>query len=683
VTSATTGSESGIGAEGSRRFGLAVCTVLVMLGLLPAASALAAEACPNEQLRRESRLNPATGEPYSAELPGCRAYELVSPPDTAGMPALLGDATAIIGSAFAGTGPQFLAGRDGSIFFESQATPAGTGAVADGGYVDVFRSRRTASGWVTRDMLPSAQPGYKGLLAASADGSSVLVETPLTLSLEDLDNPLAGTTVGRDMYVVHDNGAPPGFVTHGEIPNRVLGQTFVGTNPVANPELSAVGFQTEDSLAAPSQASEPTPGCYVWADAGPRLARLTNPEGPEPSRANNCRYLAIAADGRPIIEDTVEDSLSTHPEGLIFAADPGVNVFPNLGGTRQLSGNTPRAAKFDAMSPDAETVYLTTTDRLLENVDAGADIYGIDLQNAGLKNTGPPEPPAVSCISCDANGAANSGDATYVGVSADSSHVFFSVAGTVYEHDAAGTSELAPATYKLEQLSFSQNGQYSIATSSAPPLAPTGTVAIYELSPNMPPKLITSGNSSTHSYQRLSVSNDGQRVLYEDFPEGRPAVIDEWLAGQAGQVSPLGATQSYNVLAAEGPDLEDVLLAANAPLVTQDLNAGTTDIYDARVTGGFPARTEPPGDVQTPNPQAPSPPAYSRDLLTTSPQLAPLALDTSRLPGAAAPRTQLKRLLRAVKRCKKDRRKTRRARCDRAARKRPAGPATLLALADR
>src|SRR5262249_35973558 len=38
-----------------------------------------ASECPTEQLRMESNTNPSTGKPYSATLPDCRAYEMVSP----------------------------------------------------------------------------------------------------------------------------------------------------------------------------------------------------------------------------------------------------------------------------------------------------------------------------------------------------------------------------------------------------------------------------------------------------------------------------------------------------------------------------------------------------------------------------------------------------------------------------
>ena len=56
-----------------------IACVVSALALAAAASPASAAACPNEQLRKESNTNPATGEPYSTGLPECRAYEMVSP----------------------------------------------------------------------------------------------------------------------------------------------------------------------------------------------------------------------------------------------------------------------------------------------------------------------------------------------------------------------------------------------------------------------------------------------------------------------------------------------------------------------------------------------------------------------------------------------------------------------------
>ncbi len=62
--------------------GVAVVGALALLAAvlaLNAGVAVAAEACPNEQLRQESNIAPGTAQPYSALLPECRAYEMVSP----------------------------------------------------------------------------------------------------------------------------------------------------------------------------------------------------------------------------------------------------------------------------------------------------------------------------------------------------------------------------------------------------------------------------------------------------------------------------------------------------------------------------------------------------------------------------------------------------------------------------
>src|SRR5271155_4627596 len=62
---------------------LTAIAALLALSATPARAA-AGEGCPNEQLRRESNINPATGQPYSIGLPECRAYEMVSPLDKQG-----------------------------------------------------------------------------------------------------------------------------------------------------------------------------------------------------------------------------------------------------------------------------------------------------------------------------------------------------------------------------------------------------------------------------------------------------------------------------------------------------------------------------------------------------------------------------------------------------------------------
>jgi hypothetical protein len=59
-------------------FGILACAAAALAASLALASPAAAE-CSNETLRLESNTNPTTGQPYSAGLPDCRAYEMVSP----------------------------------------------------------------------------------------------------------------------------------------------------------------------------------------------------------------------------------------------------------------------------------------------------------------------------------------------------------------------------------------------------------------------------------------------------------------------------------------------------------------------------------------------------------------------------------------------------------------------------
>jgi hypothetical protein len=642
---------------------VAALVSLTVTGAFSATPVLAAEACPNEQLRHESLINSATGQPYSTQLPNCRAYELVSSPNTGGMPAMPGE-------AFLGL-HEVLITPDGSVFWQSQATPDGTGAVPHGGYLNVFRSRRTPAGWITKDMLPDAQPGDQSLEAASADGERILIETTLTLSPEDLDDPTGNVTTGGDLYVVDADGTAPKLVTHGEVPNTLLGQGPVANSllrlgsitvkALTNPELTAVGFVTNDSLATPIPPELSTRGCYVWTEVDGGLAEPTSPnEGGTGSPTLNCQYFGLAADGRPIIEAS---------NGLIYAADPAERATLGGGGTRQLSGSTPHAAAFDAMSPAATTVYLTTLEELAPGAagETVANIYAVGLD--GLP---------TSCISCEADGSPNAAEPQYVGESADGTHVYFTVAGALYEHDAAGTQELAPATDELHSLVFSANGEH-IGAETAVALSSSdtnGTLDIYELSAGSEPKLITNGAVASGSYRPVAVSNNGQQVVYEAGGGEQPSVIEEWVAGHTAQLSPLGSPRAYDVLATTGPELEDVFFASNEPLVAQDENAGTTDIYDARTDGGFPVPTEPVSNATTPNPVAAAISAYTGNLTLPSPVLSSLPADTSQPAPTVVktrPLTRAQKLTKALQACRRYRKKRELIACDKTERNRYGG----------
>jgi hypothetical protein len=205
-------------------------------------------------------------------------------------------------------------------------------------------------------------------------------------------------------------------------------------------------------------------------------------------------------------------------------------------------------------------------------------------------------------------------------------------------------------------------------------LAPGDTNAapdVYELATGSAPKLVTSGKG-TDTYVPVAVSNDGQRVAYDDKPAEVPEIVNEWVHAQTAQLSPQGSANSYDVAATAGPGLEDVFFVAHDPLVPYDQNAGTATVYDARVDGGYPAPSEQANNNDTSNPVRPPTAAYDRNLTPPSRTLGLLPPDTSHLAKTSTriSLTRAQKLAKALRSCKKDKPKSKRRRCEQSARNR-------------
>jgi hypothetical protein len=114
------------------RLALLVVLSVIAAGTASAPSALAATQpeCPNEAVRQESNLNPNTSVPYSAGLPECRAYEMVTPSYMEGDDALFrgisSDGLSVLTSStgiFAGASNEFPAPN--GVMYEILRTPTG------------------------------------------------------------------------------------------------------------------------------------------------------------------------------------------------------------------------------------------------------------------------------------------------------------------------------------------------------------------------------------------------------------------------------------------------------------------------------------------------------------------------------------------------------------------------------
>jgi len=673
---------------------VALVTLVLSCGVagvvLPAGASAAEPPCPNEQLRGESLENLVTKASYSAQLPDCRAYELVSSPDTLDEPAINVNPIYQLSEGEGIVGPQpgsALITPGGAVFYRSEALPAETSAVPNGRVSSVFTSARGSTGWGITDLTPFGPLGRAAgeyeLLAASADGSKALVTTTESLVPEDRDQlnlngavfepyDLYVVSVARGPVLVSQGALERGYAGRGG-PNVCLPLTTISINNCAPPSrgltfdtgLTAVGFRSSAVLdpGLPPPTYEGRGQCYTWSAGGVHIATFTDFRSTGSSGEDECEQVGMMPDGRPVFLDMNSDAY----QGRLFVGGGG-SEFP--GGVTQISGDTPGAASFDAATSDGKTVYVTTTDHLvLANTDTGGDIYAVHIPEAP---SGATPPTSVSCVSCGVNGGG--AGATFVGESADGSHVFFSTAEGLWSWDArnARATKLTSGT-AYSEVAFSQNGQYVVIV-TAEALGGEGlggTPHIYELADGAAPDLVTSVTGAD-GYSAPAVSNDGRRVVYDDSPAGGASgVVDEWTGGQTDQISPLGEQFSSRLLGTAGEGLQDVFFLVNEPLVTQDLNAGTTDIYDARAGGGFPASIPPPPNLnQTPNPtDLPSSP-YPANLTSSGVQPSPLGADSSQPAGVSKSKALIdaQKLSKALKACK-GKLKRQRATCEKQARK--------------
>lgn len=193
---------------------------------------------PNASVDHATCANVSLRIGLSASLPDCRAYELVTPPDTNGRPT--------VGVGFGGNRfPTLQASPSGNAV--SFTTEGGVlpGADGTGGFSgDRYRASRTGSGWSTvitgpngteTDTLlpgsPSPDQGY-GFWTAGGEGSAVLND-------------------GETNYIIYPDG-------HSEL----VGRGSLGTDPSALGKLITDGaghivFQTVNASPSVAQQLEP------------------------------------------------------------------------------------------------------------------------------------------------------------------------------------------------------------------------------------------------------------------------------------------------------------------------------------------------------------------------------------------------------------------------------------------
>jgi hypothetical protein len=621
---------------GVRRVGLsaavslcAVAGVLSVGSLLPGVASAAG--CANEALR--------TG--LSAGLPDCRAYEMVSPVDKN---------DGAVGNTFHMTSRSSVDG-DRMAFSSSQAfADSQTGAAES----DFYVASRGAGGWSTHALLPpqavTTNTNTPLPEAFSPDLSSYLLAIGGSSAGgpgQD-DPPLVSGEPSNTMNLFvrnTDSGAsqlvdvtPPGVTP----PSRGLGSTS------ASPDLSHVFFGDLAKLTANAPAEGL--GLYEWSGGVVRLAGIL--PGGEP--AENAVPLYVSEDGLRLVFSAFNPSCSC--TSSLYLRDGGVRTVqidasqgPGPGGDGELG----ESKEFQAVSSDASRIFFTDAAKrgLTNDTPTGGEpftnnnIYEYNVVTGGLTDLTPSSEAEVAGIV----GASSDGSYLYFvargalasGATAGQANLYVWHEGVTrfiatlegwWEsplNDAADwrreigfhnmktarvTSDgLRVAFASLRRLTGYDNTDAVTGLRDREVFlydATAGTLVCASCNPSGarpagPSYLGAAGTEEGSPGETLDVdgqnarllSVDGSRLFFESFDALVPGDTNgkgdvyEYTNGGVHLISS-GTSGNESVVAEASASGGDVFFFTTQQLVGQDIDR-QSDLYDARVGGGFPGPVAP------------------------------------------------------------------------------------------
>jgi hypothetical protein len=393
-----------------------------------------------------------------------------------------------------------------------------------------------------------------------------------------------------------------------------------------------------------------------------------------------------------------------------------------------------KAVRYQGASADGSKVFFTSEQSLVSgDTDSTSNLYECRLpgdSGAALIPVLPVNPcPELVRVSIPRSGGAEV--QSVAAVSQDGSHVYFVAKGVLSgenaEHDSPSSGRdnlyvweegrtafiatLSSTAFKLGEAQTTPDGESLVFTSSAD-LTPSDTSSVSQIflyeaqretlrwisegqggsedgNTTTDPASLTSGKTGGEEKAQLGegrrvVSNDGSVVVFQSSAALTPQVhggrfnVYLWRDGEVHLISdgtPAGTQHKGNQEGLVGIDAsgQNVFFTTEAPLVAQDSDE-LSDLYDARIDGGFPApkAVECSGEgcqgaLSTPlAPLAPGSlsPGANGNL---TPQ--PLSLPTKPKPKPK-PLTRSEKLAKALKACVRNKVEKRRARCKALARKR-------------
>ncbi len=535
--------------------------------------------CPNEQLRGG----------FSAKLPDCRAYELVTP---------LVKTSVVIRQVEA-----VARGGDAIAFETNEPLP---GASSGGFY---YVDRRGSDGWTSEDLMPLES--YSGLLCTSFSSRVVAYSSELSRDL---------ISFGHD-----DRSSERGGASLNSQECNAEGVEAVSGEPVGYQNLLSRDNETGSlqlvNAMEPGLTSVPADAFFVGASAD--LSHVAFSEG-TPLTANApagavedlyewdegvVRLLTVLPDGSPVAGTFA--GFSADGTDAFFTADG--ELFARLNGERTVQIDESRGGTgpggggaLKGVSADGSQVFFTddasaglTSDTV---AGSGSNLYRYDLDTGQLSDLTPVgEAKAVftgsgedgAYVYFEADGVLSGSQANQLGETAEAGQPNFYLdhngAITFISHETGG-GQLSPnGTY----LAFTSDRSLTGYDNAGQPeiylySAASNSFACASCNPSGEPGDGVIGGTVTDSGQVFFVT---PYALVPSDTNGQPDVY-EYEDGEPLLISPGTGPGSALVGVSESGD--DVFFDTAQQLVPQDTVPEMGVIYAARVDGGFPAVAPPP-----------------------------------------------------------------------------------------
>jgi hypothetical protein len=528
--------------------------------------------CPNEALRVQSAIAPQLGTPYSAQLPDCRAYELVTPPFKSnnyiipGAQAGAGEGEYVESFEKGASGTTAISSGGSSLLQESLTSLAAAGSDVDLNPT-FYEIQRGPSGWSTSSLTPPAAlfPVSRDDFASPADVGAGLWAAGTPSQPEN----------AQDFYRREADG---GFLDIGPIappastagPPRGANAINDGAGAIteaaiegASSDLSHVLF----SLA--SRASSISPD-YLWpADKTNSETRTRVPSLYE--------YLGTGHAGEGSDVPTLV--------GLDNVGAQITDCGTGLGGNVKVPesrGPAVAGALQNAVSTRGSTVFFTA---LAGGCATGASGPGVNQLYARIGDPGATQVTVnvAGTSGCAASDACDvTSPPTYQGASADGSKVFFTTSQAL-SGDADSTNDL----YECE-----------LPGDAGTPPAPAGAV---NACPHLRAISTTGTTAGANVQSVLAVSEEGTRVYFTATGALTNAPNDQGRIAEAGQdnlylweapdeANPAGRTAFIAALSEAAPaqqqatpDGRYLVFSTAADITTDDTSTVTQAFrYDAQ-----------------------------------------------------------------------------------------------------